>query len=109
MNNMKNSSNGWRLSDDQVTAFESAGFKRTQYHGQSAEFLTLHTTARDINHSSIDGEYISDDSECVVEVTPLGTLQIYFPESDHIEKYDIDDNLEDWKIMAKSCGVELAL
>ncbi|MEE7517725.1 hypothetical protein G6355_18525, partial [Vibrio cholerae] len=54
-------------------------------------------------------EYISDDSECVVEVTPLGTLQIYFPESDHIEKYDIDENLEDWKIMAKSCGVELAL
>ncbi len=90
--------------------FRAAGFVDSTYENQVGVFLKKVLACSDmpnVKATIVNGEYITDDSKCVVEIVPDGDLQLYIDDDDYHERYNFFENKEGFLALAKDAGVEL--
>lgn len=65
------------------------GFEPTTYPGQPGEFLTKRLQAGQMPYIAehvVDGEYVGEFDVCVVEITPIDTVQLTIEKTDYMEE-----------------------
>jgi hypothetical protein len=84
----------------------AAGFAEKTYENQVGIFIAKSLKAWDMPYMKehvIDGEYIFEDSDVVVEVTPRNEVQLFVAHADYLEgPYPVDS--EDGHALLKDAG-----
>lgn len=99
-----------KLPLDLLNAFRAAGFIDYTYKGQDGVFLRKEMDCGDmpnVKATIINGDYITDDSRCVIELVPNGNLQMYIADDDYHECYDFDNTKEGFLALAHDAGVNI--
>lgn len=93
---------------DLLNAFRAAGFSDHVYDGQDGVFIRKELTCGEmpnVKASLVDGDILTNDTTCVVEICPDQMLQLYIADTDYVERYAFKEHYEGWIALAGDAGV----
>lgn len=99
------------LPSELLEAFRAAGFIDYTYPGQEGVFLRKELVCGEMplmKAGMIDGEYVVEDTACIVELIPDGRLQAYIPDVDYVEHQEYPVNKDGFLSLAEDAGVNLS-
>lgn len=91
-----------------LNAFKTAGFSEHIYNGQEGVFIRKEMTCGDmpsVKENFVDGDFVLDETKCVIEICPNEMIQLYIPDIDHVERFEYKGHFDGWIALAKDAGV----
>jgi len=100
------------ISDEFLESFRKVGFIEKTYEGQDGVFLAKRILCCDmpvLGKKIIDGNYVTINSFCIVELCPDGCIQVCLvgEEIDYHETYDLSSDRDAWLALAIDAGVDV--
>lgn len=100
------------ISDEFLGRFRKAGFTDKYYEGQDGVFLAkriLCSAMPELGKKIIDGNYVTINSFCIVELCPDGCIQVCLvgEEIDYHETYNPSTEGDAWLALAIDAGVDV--